>query len=524
MADKSILFDILARDRASDAFQSAGRSADQLTDSTSKVGSVAKAALLGATAAVGAFAVKLGGDAIDAAKESIKVSAQTEAALKSTGAAAWVTADQIGAQAHSLQNLSGVSDEAIQSGQNMLLTFTNLQNRVGAGNDIFSQATKTLLDMSVATGNDMTSSAVQLGKALNDPIAGISSLTRVGVTFTDQQKAQIETMVRQGDVAGAQKIILAELSKEFGGSAKAQGDALTQGERLSLKWGDMQEQLGTWLIPKIDSLISSVTSASEWFKRNEDVLVPLVVVLGAFTLGVIAANVAVTTATAVAAAFGVTLTIALGPVALITGAIALLAAGLIYAYTHSETFRSIVQGAFAVVGAGATFMRDLVAMALRGLVDAFLGSVEWIIKAAAAAFGWVPGVGDKLKGAARAVEGFRDEVNAALGGIRDKTVNITFKGGGGGDFGGKGASGSWDIPGRAVGGPVDAFRPYIVGEMGPEMFVPKVAGTIVPNHAMAAASSDSLPDMAYWEQAGAVHGRASARAQASELRLQMRSA
>lgn len=37
------------------------------------------------------------------------------------------------------------------------------------------------------------------------------------------------------------------------------------------------------------------------------------------------------------------------------------------------------------------------------------------------------------------------------------------------------------IPGRAVGGPVTQGSPYIVGERGPELFVPTVSGTIVPN-------------------------------------------
>ena len=38
--------------------------------------------------------------------------------------------------------------------------------------------------------------------------------------------------------------------------------------------------------------------------------------------------------------------------------------------------------------------------------------------------------------------------------------------------------------GRAVGGPVVGMKPYMVGERGPEMFVPKVSGTIVTNSAL----------------------------------------
>jgi hypothetical protein len=43
------------------------------------------------------------------------------------------------------------------------------------------------------------------------------------------------------------------------------------------------------------------------------------------------------------------------------------------------------------------------------------------------------------------------------------------------------------IPGKAAGGSVAANAPYIVGEKGPELFVPRISGTIVPNDALAAA-------------------------------------
>ena len=63
-----------------------------------------------------------------------------------------------------------------------MLTFT------GVGKDVFPQAIQTVLDMSQALGQDLKSSTVQLGKALNSPIDGITALSRVGVSFTDAQK------------------------------------------------------------------------------------------------------------------------------------------------------------------------------------------------------------------------------------------------------------------------------------------------------------------------------------------------
>jgi len=139
---------------------------------------------------------------VGAAQESQMVHAQLEAVLKSTGGAVGLTAQQIEAHSSALQKNLGISDEVIASGQNMLLTFTNI------GKDVFPNATETLLDMATAMNGGVAPSAealkgqaIQLGKALNDPIKGITALTRVGVTFTDEQKAMIEGMVKMGDSA-----------------------------------------------------------------------------------------------------------------------------------------------------------------------------------------------------------------------------------------------------------------------------------------------------------------------------------
>lgn len=189
---------------------------------------------------------------VDAAAESQKIGAQTEAVLKSTGGAAGVTAKQVGDLATSLSMMTPVDDEVIQSTENLLLTFT------GIGKDIFPEVTKTALDMSVALGQDTKASAIQLGKALNDPIKGITALTRVGVTFTEAQKTQIQTMVAAGDTMGAQKVILAELTREFGGSAEAAGK--TFGGQLAIlktQLGNVQEAIGLALLPSLTELATN---------------------------------------------------------------------------------------------------------------------------------------------------------------------------------------------------------------------------------------------------------------------------
>lgn len=215
-----------------------------------------------ATGAIGSVGHAIGG-LISDAQESAKVARVTANVIKTTGGAAKVTADHVGDLATAISNKTGADDEAVQSGQNLLLTFTNIKNGVGAGNDIFDQASQTIVDMAAAMNNGevsasgLKSSSVQLGKALNDPIKGITALSKVGVSFTDQQKEQIKALVKNGDTMGAQKIILRELNKEFGGTAAA---ATTPAQKATVAWGNFREQLGGYLLPVVNKLFSYLNS------------------------------------------------------------------------------------------------------------------------------------------------------------------------------------------------------------------------------------------------------------------------
>ncbi len=213
------------------------------------IGGIAKKAtlLLGAAFAAGAVVDGLK-SFYDAAAESAKIGRLTEQVIKSTGGAAQLSANQVGDLDTAISNKTGVDDEAIQSGANLLLTFTNIKNAAGKGNDIFTQTTQIMTDMSAALGTDASGSAIQLGKALNDPVKGISALSKVGVSFTAQQKEQVAAMVKAGDTLGAQKLILGELNKEFGGAAAAASSPL---DKLKVNLGNIQEAIGANLLPVV---------------------------------------------------------------------------------------------------------------------------------------------------------------------------------------------------------------------------------------------------------------------------------
>jgi hypothetical protein len=181
-------------------------------------------------------------DSTKAYIESEKAGAQLNAVLKSTGGVAGITANEVKALGEKYQNLTTFEDDAIISAQNLLLTFTKISK------DIFPQTTETVLNMSQALGQDLKSSAIQLGKALQDPITGITALRRVGVNFNDAQKDMIEGLVKSGRLLDAQKVILKELNTEFGGSAMAARQTFG-GSLLYLQnmFSDLQETFGKFV-------------------------------------------------------------------------------------------------------------------------------------------------------------------------------------------------------------------------------------------------------------------------------------
>jgi acid phosphatase family membrane protein YuiD len=214
----------------------------------------------------GFAAAKIFESFIEGARESNMISRVTEQRIRSTGGAAHVTASQVGDLATAISNKTGADDEAVQSGANMLLTFTGVRNEVGRGNDIFNQATSAATDLAAGlhqgqvTAEGTQGAATLLGKALNDPIAGMTALRRVGISFTKSQVQQITALQKSGDTLGAQKLILREVNKEFGGTARAAADPL---QRLSVILGNIGEDVGNKLLPALNEGADLLASIPE---------------------------------------------------------------------------------------------------------------------------------------------------------------------------------------------------------------------------------------------------------------------
>jgi hypothetical protein len=154
------------------------------------------------------------------AAESERVQAQLTSRITDTSGAAQRSLAQLNTEAQKLMKASIFDDEAIGGAQAILLTFKKIQ---GVN---FDKATAAVLDLSTAMGTDLNSAALQLGKALNDPIKGLAALGRAGIQFSADQTKTIKTMVDAGNVADAQRLILKELEGQMGTAAEAARDTL----------------------------------------------------------------------------------------------------------------------------------------------------------------------------------------------------------------------------------------------------------------------------------------------------------
>ena len=292
-----------------------------------------------------------------------KAIAINKATLKATGAESWTTAEAQEALAAKLKKVTGYADEQVLSMQNVLLGFKNIKG------DNFDIAATQILNMSKVMGMDLVSSAQAVGKALDDPIAGVDSLTRQGFRFSAAQKEVLKDLVNTGHMAEAQKIILDELATTYGGAAAAAnetGSAIK--EKLGLAVDELKERLGRFasdaLAPSRKGLIELVNGLSDTFdviNRNSnapEVLTKLATGLGAATAGV-AAFVLVSQGhaiiTALAGAIGaVNLAIAANPVALVAALAAAAIIGLVGLKTAEDQHTEALRKKIAASGDAAT--------------------------------------------------------------------------------------------------------------------------------------------------------------------------
>jgi hypothetical protein len=457
MAALSLAFSILAKDNASKEFDRVGDSAERAGKKGDGFGSAMKAGVAAAGVAVAAFAKS----SVQAFVESEQSSLRLDEALRKFPKTADVTRasfDQLNA---ALAAKTKFDDDATASGQAVLAQF-------GLTGQQIQELTPLLQDYAARTGKDLPGAAEALGKAV---LGQGRALKEVGIDFQDT-----------GSAAGNFDQIMGGLRKQVGGFAEAEGKtAAGQAAILTNRFGEVQEQVGAKLVPVLSDLAGKLITVIGFLERNKSVVVPLTAAIGGLTVAVLAVNAATAASSAVTAAastvraFFTTTTVAAtgveqastlsriantastaastvamgaatvatavltaaqtalnavmraNPIGLVITLVAALVAGIIVAYRESETFRNIVNAALDAIKRGFGAFKDTVTDVLRVVIDKYLSFVATVVDGAAKAFAWVPGLGERLRGAAGEIRAFRDAANIALEGIKDKTITVRLR-------------------------------------------------------------------------------------------------
>lgn len=241
---------------------------------------------LGSQALIAGTAITAGfGMAIQAAEESEVATKRLETVFKSMGEKTGTAAKQAEEYASKLQMVIGVEDEEIMAVQAKLATFQRVSNAAGRMNGVFDRATEAAFNLASAGFGEASQNAVQLGKALQDPIKGINSLARSGVTFTATERAKIKALYESGRVFEAQNVLLKAVDKQVGGVAKA---TATETSKMKVSWSELMESVGRTVMPTFAKIVEKIQHIIGVFQQFVENNPDVVKAIGAIGLALLA--------------------------------------------------------------------------------------------------------------------------------------------------------------------------------------------------------------------------------------------
>lgn len=384
-----------------------------------------------------------------------------------------------------------------------------------------------LQDAGIVGGKSFNAVMQGLGVSFQDASGNALPMNDVLLAVADKFKAMPDGVEKTADAmlmfgrSGKDMIPILDLGKE--GLQEAMDTASRYGMTLSgdnvksilqfnLAQKEMGEatggltiKLGTMLMPALTSLTKGGVEAAEAFNdrvapalsatgavikpltdfmgKHKEVQAALVGILGLVATGytvataaeaahaVVTKSLSVATGALTAAQWLLNAAMSANPIGIVITLFAGLAAAVIYMWNTNEGFRTAVTAAWDVILAAGRAMTQAIGDAF-GAMGKVIGDT------------W-NGVTLAAKNAINAIIGFLDKLISAWNGIHFQIPHIDVDLGpaghisvGGQDFGVPQLA---IIPALAAGGPVTAGMPYLVGERGPELFVPSASGTVIPN-------------------------------------------
>lgn len=405
--ENKVIYTVTLKDLISGALSKAEEKAKALDTSLGNLGKTA-------ITAFGAYeAFNYIKDSVTAFDEAEQASVKLDNQLRNSGRATEEFRKALDDKAIALMKNSRFDDDAITSGQGVLAGFKNISN------ELLMNATPAMVDVATAMKTDVATAAQAVGMALESPADASKKLRSMNILLNDEQKKTIENMVKSGDKAGAQAMVLDLIANKYKGMGEAAAKT-GMGPLIVLQnqLGNVTEKIGgvvvkildkampaiEYMIGKFDDLVDTLIDVKKWVSDNMEIFEAAGYVLGGLALAVgayvtinqimvtwetikymwmmrsvIAESLLATKTTvlsAVTAAYtavvqGLNAAWAANPIGIVVAGLVLLGTVIAYAWNNFEGFRKFVFGVFEVIKNSG----EILGAYLEGLKDKIIGTL-----------------------------------------------------------------------------------------------------------------------------------------------------
>lgn len=192
-------------------------------------------------------------DFVGVATQSQQVTAQMDAALKSTKGSSGQTAESMEALAEKLSKTTTFSKDTTLAAETLALRFGNI------GGTIFPQVIVQSQNLSARMGIDLNSALKIVGKATDDPAKGMALLAKYTGQLPAAVQASIKALEAHGKTSQAQALLLSALAGKFGDAATAAGSTFAgKLDILKNSFEELKIKIGTAIIPILSSLLTNI--------------------------------------------------------------------------------------------------------------------------------------------------------------------------------------------------------------------------------------------------------------------------
>ena len=408
-------------------------------DKVKKFGKVAGAAFAAAGAAAVAYAGKLLVDGVKAAIEDEAAQAKLATTLTNVTGATNAQIAAVESQLLKTSLLTGVTDDELRPSFERLVRSTQDSEEA-------LKLQQLALDIAAGSGKSLEAVTNALGKGLD---GSTTSLGKLGVGLT---AAELKSM--------SMEEITAKLAETFGGQAAEKADTFAgKMDRLKVAFAEGKETVGSFVLDAITPLVSGfVNNVIPVIQELAEELGPKLTPVFEALTGYIRDYV-LPTFRSIYLFIDEYIVPALKSI--LVPAIEALQSAFTKVTEKIKANETELQPLFSLFKSVAAFVRDFLAPtigiqlkitftvlgeAIGFVIDLFVELVQVINKA-------------------------YNAIKAIVNFIKNNPVTQAITGAIGSVFGG----------GKALGGPVNAGTSYVVGERGPELFVPTTSGKIIPN-------------------------------------------